>query len=325
MKVIIPLAGEGKRLRPHTFSKPKPLLPVAGKPMIDHIMDKLLTLKPTACHFITGHLRHRIESHLMERYGKVTELHFVEQKTLNGTAGAIDLARDAFDEDIIIDFADTLFDADLSITKDCEYDGVFWAMEVEDYQRFGVIVTDADGCMTKIVEKPKDPVSKLANIGLYYIKNTKLLAEGIQHVLSHPVPGKELYLTEAFQYMVEHGARIKVLPCTGWYDCGTAADVLATNKTLLTLRHVTQQNIPGCTIHNPVFIHPTAKIENSIIGPYVSVGEDAHIIDSTIENSIVDKASVIHNAKLKDSIVGSEAHVSGNASKVNIGDHCWVE
>ena len=325
MKIIIPIAGEGKRLRPHTHTKPKPLMPIAGKPMIDHIMDKMLMLEPSEIVFITGHLRLHLEEHLQTKYGATHALRFVEQKILNGTAGAVFLAHDAFDEDILIDFGDTIFDADLSIIKNSSDDAIIWTMEVEDYQRFGVIVTNNDGYATKMVEKPITPVSKLANIGLYYVKNTKLLSQGIQHVLAHQVQGKEAYLTDAFSYMIEKGAKIKIVSASAWYDCGTGAMVLETNRRLLEniAPHTTPQN--GVTIIAPVVIDPTAVVENSVIGPYVSVSAGVEIKNSTIKNSIIDEKATIHYATLSDSIIGKEAKVTGDAKRVVIGDHSIVE
>src|SRR5690606_3465431 len=145
---------------------------------------------------------------------------FIEQKVQDGTAGAVALARDYVDQPVLIVFVDTIFDADLSVVNDLDVDGVIWTMEVEDYQRFGVVVTDENENMTRIVEKPSEPISRRANIGLYYIRNWKLLYEGIDHVLKQPANKGEWYLTDAFQYMIDHGAKIRVIDVEGWYDAG---------------------------------------------------------------------------------------------------------
>ena len=169
MQVIIPLAGKGTRLRPHTNLVPKPMLKVAGRPVMDYVMDRLQGLPVSELIFITGHLKEQVEAYATTRYAIPSR--FVEQKVQDGTAGAIALARDFVDQPVLIIFVDTIFDADLTKVKSVDADGIIWVKEVEDYQRFGVVVTDKDGNMTKIVEKPKTPISKRANIGLYYIRN----------------------------------------------------------------------------------------------------------------------------------------------------------
>ncbi|PYP48714.1 MAG: hypothetical protein DMD42_00345 [Gemmatimonadetes bacterium] len=187
MKVIVPLAGKGTRLLPLTKRVPKPLVRVAGRPVMDYVMDAVKGLDVDELIVITGHLKDVVERYIVERYDvKAT---FVEQKTLDGTAGAINLARPYVDSPVLIIFVDTVFEADLSLINRVDADGIIWAKEVEDYQRFGVIVTDAGGYMTRIVEKPSTPVSRLANIGLQYIRDWKSLFEGIAHTLKQP-PGK---------------------------------------------------------------------------------------------------------------------------------------
>lgn len=193
MKVIIPLAGKGTRMRPHSYVTPKPLLRVGGKPVMSYILDDLMELGVNEVVFITGYLKETIEDFVRTEYPDLHP-HFVEQEVQNGTAGAVKLAEPHIDEDVLIIFVDTLFDADLSFVRQLPDDvaGVIWAKEVEDYQRFGVIVTDADGNMTRIVEKPRDPISKLANIGLYYIRDWQLLFRGIDDAMSGPKgPGEE--------------------------------------------------------------------------------------------------------------------------------------
>lgn len=198
MKVIIPLAGKGTRLRPHTHVVPKPMLKVAGRPVMSYVMDDVLRLgNVEQVVYITGHLKEKVEAYARSTY-QIPSV-FVEQAVQDGTAGAVALAKPYIDAPVLIIFVDTIFDADLSIVKDSTDDGIIWTKEVEDYQRFGVVVTDANGHMTKIVEKPKEPISKRANIGLYYIRNWQLLLEGIAHVLTTTPHKGEWYLTDAFQ------------------------------------------------------------------------------------------------------------------------------
>lgn len=232
MKVIIPLAGKGTRLRPHTHITPKPMLRVAGRPVMDYVMDDVKKLgNVEQVVYITGHLKEKVEAYATGAYGLPSV--FVEQLVQDGTAGAVALAKPYVDQPVLIIFVDTIFDADLSIVNTTDADGIIWTKEVEDYQRFGVVVTNEHGHMTRIVEKPKEPISKRANIGLYYIRNWQLLYEAIEHVLTQPANKGEWYLTDAFQYMIDHGARIKVVDVDGWYDAGQVETYLDTNRTML--------------------------------------------------------------------------------------------
>ncbi|MEP6688981.1 MAG: nucleotidyltransferase family protein, partial [Gemmatimonadales bacterium] len=206
MQVIIPLAGKGTRLRPHTHLVPKPMLKVAGRPVMDWVMDRLDGLDVSELIFITGHLKEQVEAYARARYPIPSR--FIEQKVQDGTAGAVNLARPFVHEPVLVIFVDTVFEADLTLINRTDADGIIWAKEVEDYQRFGVVVTDAQGYMTKIVEKPSTPISKLANIGLYYIRAVDSLWQGIDHVLARPKNKGEYFLTDAFQWMIEHGKRI---------------------------------------------------------------------------------------------------------------------
>jgi glucose-1-phosphate thymidylyltransferase len=310
MKVVMPVAGEGKRLRPFTFTKSKSMLLVAGKPMINHTIDTFLLLKPTEFIFIVGHLGQMLQEHLTQEYGKVAKLSFVEQKVMTGPAGAVALATGAFDEDLLINFNDTLFDADLSVTKDSQDDGIIWAYTVEDPRRFGVIVTDEQSYLKDMVEKPQTPVSNYVNIGLYYIKNIKLFEEAVHWAVANKQEGKEAYLTEAFMYMVEHGAKLKVLEAPGWFDCGTPEALLDTNRTLLPRYH-SHNHGTGNTIIAPVNIHPSAKLENCVIGPHVSIGENVFAKQAIMSDCIVDNQAVVEDIMLKEMIVGEGMTLKG--------------
>src|ERR1700755_1692848 len=255
MKVIIPLAGKGTRLRPHTHITPKPMLKIAGKPVIDYVMEDLQRLgNVEQVVYITGHLKDKVEAYARAKYSFPSV--FVEQTVQDGTAGAVALAKPYIDQPVFVIFVDTIFDADLSVVKNSDADGIIWVKTVEDYQRFGVVVTDDDGNMTKIVEKPTTPISKRANIGLYYIKNWKLLYEGIAHVLSQPKNKGEFYLTDAFQYMIDKGAKLKAVDVAGWYDAGEVGTLLETNRTMLDKGKARRPaSVPaGVRIIDPVYI-----------------------------------------------------------------------
>ena len=325
MKVIIPLAGKGTRLRPHKHVTPKPMMKVAGKPVMSYILDDLKKLGTVEqIIYITGHLKEKVEE--FARASLEIPSVFIEQKIQDGTAGAIALARDYADQPVLIIFVDTIFDADLSVVKTIDADGIIWVKEVEDYQRFGVVVTDKDGNMTQIVEKPKLPISKRANIGLYYIRNWKLLFEGIDHVLASPKNQGEYFLTDAFQYMIEKGAKIKVIDVEGWYDAGKIETMLETNQTMLTKGRARRpKQLDGSTIVDPVYIEDNVTLKGSRIGPNVSIGEGSVIEDSEISHSIVGNGAKISRSKISNSLVGDEARLEGFTGEVTVGDHSEVK
>ncbi len=285
MQVIIPLAGKGTRLRPHTHLVPKPLLKVAGRPVMDWVMDRLQGLDVTELIFITGHLKEQVEAFTRARYKLPSR--FIEQKVQDGTAGAVNLARPHVKGQVLIIFVDTVFEADLTLINRTDADGIIWAKEVEDYQRFGVVVTDAEGYMTRIVEKPSTPISKLANIGLYYIRSVDSLWQGIDHVLAQPKNKGEYFLTDAFQWMIERGKRILTAEVGGWYDCGKLDTLLETNEILLRNGSARRVDFPGVTIHDPVYIEDGVKVERSVIGPNVSLESGTTVTDSRLRNTIV--------------------------------------
>lgn len=324
MKVVIPLAGKGTRLRPHTHVTPKPLLKVADKPVMSYILDDLRDLDVHEAVIITGHLKEKVQQYMSEEYPDF-EAVYVEQKEQRGTADAIGLAEPHVREEMLVIFVDTLFDADLSVIRRLPEDvgGVLWAKEVDDYQRFGVIVTDGEGYMQRIVEKPSEPISKLANIGLYYIRDWKLLFEGIRHVMQSP-PGSsgEFYLTDAFQYMVDHGARLKVIPIEGWYDAGKPETLLETNEHVLrTSRGKRPAEAPGVTIHEPVHVADDVTLEDAEIGPNVTLSRGVTVRGSKLRHSIVGEGSLVESCDLHDSLIGAEATVRNLRGRVDLGDH----
>jgi glucose-1-phosphate thymidylyltransferase len=324
MKVIIPLAGKGTRLRPHTHVTPKPMLRVAGKPVMSYVLDQLRELGGIEeIIYITGHLKEKVED--FARKSLDIPSVFIEQKVQDGTAGAIALAKDRIDQPVLIIFVDTIFDADLSVVNRTDADGIIWTKEVEDYQRFGVVVTDRDGNMTQIVEKPKTPVSRRANIGLYYIRNWKLLFEGIDHVLASPMNQGEYYLTDAFQYMIDKGAKIRVIDVAGWYDAGKIETILETNRIMLEKGRARRpESTDGSTIIDPVYIEEGVSLSRSRIGPNVSIGKGSTIQNSEISHSIVGNGAQISRSRITRSLVGDDAVLDGVNGQVTVGDHSEV-
>ncbi|GAC1685330.1 MAG: sugar phosphate nucleotidyltransferase [Gemmatimonadaceae bacterium] len=324
MKVIIPLAGKGTRLRPHTHTTPKPMLRIAGKPVMAYILEDLARLgNIEQIIYITGHLKEKVETYARTAFD--FPVAFVEQDVQDGTAGAVQLAKPYVDQPVLIIFVDTIFDADLSVIDRTDADGIIWTMEVEDYERFGVVVTDADDNMTKIVEKPSTPISKRANIGLYYVRNWKLLYEGIADTLKRPANKGEFYLTDAFQYMIDHGAKIRVIDVEGWYDAGKLDTLLATNRAILEKGAARRpKGVTGCTIVDPVYIEDGVTLATSTIGPNVSLGAGSVVEGSTLVDTIVGNKTTIRASTLHNSLIGDEAVLEGVRGEVTVGDHSEV-
>ena len=326
MKAVIPLAGKGTRLRPHTHHTPKPLLKVAGKPVLAFILDDLLELGVTEVVFIVGHLRDTMREWIEAEYPQITG-QFVLQEVQDGTAGAIALAEPYVDEDVLIIFADAVLEVDYGLTKTlgkgCA--AVLWAKEVEDYQRFGVIVTNDDGTMKEIVEKPSEPISKLANIGLYYIRDHELLFEGVRHTLAaDPSSSGEYYLTDAFQYMVDKGARLMTAPVEGWWDAGKPETLIETNGHLLeTGRGVidVEASVEEAQIEEPVRIEAGAVVRGGKIGPNVTVEAGAIVEESEVRNSVVGADARLLRVRIHDSLVGDGATVSDFSGSLRVTDH----
>ena len=308
MKVVIPVAGKGTRLLPLTKHTPKPLIHVAGRPVMDYVVDKLEGLDVEELIFITGHLKEQVEAYVRRTYRQPAR--FIEQQVQDGTAGAVNLARPHVDGPVLIVFVDTLFDADLTLVNRTQADGVIWAKEVEDYQRFGVVVTDANGYMTRIVEKPSEPISRLANIGLYYIRDWRALFEGIDWTLRQPKQKGEWFLTEAFQYMIDHGRKIMTAEVGGWYDCGKVDTLLETNLHLLT-QGCARRPRPrrGVTIHEPVHVAQGVKLERCTIGPNVAIDEGTVVTGSTLRDAIVGRNVTLIDSTVTRSVIGDDVEL----------------
>jgi glucose-1-phosphate thymidylyltransferase len=310
VKVIIPLAGKGTRLLPLTKHTPKPLIRVAGRPVMDYVVDKLEGLNVEELIFITGHLKEQVEAYVRRTYRQPAR--FIEQKVQDGTAGAVNLARPHVDGAVLIIFVDTLFDADLTLINRAEADGIIWAKEVEDYQRFGVVVTDPSGHMTRIVEKPSEPISRLANIGLYYIRDWRALYEGIDWTLRQPKQMGEWFLTEAFQYMINHGRKIFTAEVGGWYDCGKVETLLETNLHLLTHGRARRPAVgKGVTLQDPVYVADGVRLERCSVGPNVAIDEGTVVRGGSLRDAIVGRNALIEDCTVTRSVIGDGAKLRG--------------
>ena len=322
MKAIIPVAGVGTRLRPHTFSHPKVLLNVAGKPIIGHIMDKLIAAGIDEAIVIVGYMGDMVEEWLTKNYS--IKFTFVTQTELLGLAHAIWMCKPYIieNEPLFIILGDTIFDVDLKsvLSSPCSTLGV---KEVEDPRRFGVAVTDGARIL-KLVEKPDTLVSNLAIVGLYFLLQAGPLFASIDRLIKNDIKTKgEYQLTDALQSMIEEGETFTTFPVQGWYDCGKPETLLATNEILLK-NNVSTKSYPGCIINDPVFIADSAVLENSIIGPYTTIGEQAVITNVISRNSIIGYNARVAHIMLDHSIIGNHAFITGIFQQMNVGDYSEI-
>ena len=326
MQVIIPVAGRGTRLQPHTFSKPKPLVACAGKPVLGHILDKLVDLDVEDIVFIVGHLGEQIEQYVEPNYN--LKAHYVVQEELKGQAHAIRLTRDLIHGPVLIIFVDTIFETDLAKLTSIQSDGVIHVKEVDDPRRFGVVTVGDDGYITRFVEKPSTPVSNLAVVGVYFIRDHAAMFNAIDELIERDIQTKgEYFLADAFQLMVERGAKLEAWTIPVWEDCGTPEALLQTNRYLLKNGRAndSEASYPGTLIVPPAYIHPTAKIDGSVIGPYATISAHCEVHHAIIRDSIVDEESDIHDIILDQSLIGKRALVQGQHHKMNVGDAASVE
>jgi glucose-1-phosphate thymidylyltransferase len=322
MRAIIPVAGVGSRLRPHTFTVPKVLLNVAGKPIIGHIMDKVIAAGFDSATIVVGYLGELIKDYITANY-KIN-VDFVEQEERLGLGHAIYLSRHTISKDpILIILGDTVFDVDLDAMIKSEY-STLGVKEVADPRRFGVAEVK-NGFITHLIEKPEHPTSNLAIVGLYYIKRPDVLLDCLKEMIKRDVRTKNEYqLTDGLQIMIERGEKLTTFPIDGWFDCGKPETLLDTNRHLL---HQTQTHgvHEGVVIRPPVFISPKATVKSSIIGPYATIADGAVVEESIVRNSIVSENAKVENALLDDSIIGSNAVIKGGFKRINIGDSSELE
>lgn len=322
MRIIFPVAGKGLRLRPHTLTKPKCLLPVAGNTIIGHIIDLLKDTSVSEYVFITGYMGDTVKEYISEEYSNINSS-FVEQNNPQGLGEAISLCSEALnsDESVMIILGDTVFEADLNIISSLETNALC-VREVDDPRRFGVVCENNEGIITKLIEKPETFISNKAIVGIYYIKEPKILKEKLDYIISNNIRTRgEFQLTDALELMIKDNCIFKTVEVDAWLDCGTAENMLETNTKLLENHSNITKTFPNSKIIKPCFISEKAFIENSNIGPNVSVLAGVTIKDSTISNSIISKNATITDSALNDSIVGKNAQVNNANGIVNISDY----
>lgn len=330
MKVIIPVAGAGTRLRPHTYTQPKPLMPVAGKPIICFIVDKLAEAGLTDFVFVIGYLGEKIRDFIEERYPNL-HTEFVYQEHREGSGHAVWTARETIeDEDeIFIAFGDTIFDVDLRQMLDSPYSCI-GVKQVSDPREFGVAEFGEDGFVTRLVEKPRIPKSNMAIVGLYKVREVAQLIQSVEFLMQHEARTVgEYQLTDALQRMVEQGTKFQTVMVSNWFDCGRKEVLLETNAMLLAQRGYAASEAALPDFDNTIFIHPVAigdrcRISNSIIGPNVTIGNDVQINYSIVKDSIIGNFAALNDVVLNRSVIGSDASVRGMSQSLNIGDNTEI-
>ncbi len=318
MDIILPVAGFGTRLRPQTWSKPKPLVSLAGKPMLAHVLDRLLPLNPEQLIFITGFLGDQIETWAKATYK--LPLAFVEQPEMLGQTDAILRTRHLAQSDALILFPDMLFEADFSGLATTDADVVAFTKEVDDPSAYGIAVVEG-GQVTKLIEKPTEPVSHLAVIGIYYVKRMTDLYAAIEQQMERGIKLKnEYFLADAIQLMIDGGAKVITAPVSVWEDCGNSEALLSTNRYLLD--HDAPKTVARdrAIILHPSAVAESAKLDRAIIGPYASIGPGVTVRDAIVRDAIVEENATIEQSVVEHSIVGRQARLRGHAAQVNLGD-----
>jgi glucose-1-phosphate thymidylyltransferase len=329
MKVIIPVAGIGSRLRPHTHTQPKALVPVAGKPILSHIVDALIKEGFEDFIFIIGYMGEKVEWFIKDKYKNIHS-HFVVQEPREGIGHAVWLSRNLLNpnDEILIVLGDTIFDIDIkSIIK--QPGSLLGVKRTEDPRSFGVTELDSEGYITRLIEKPSIPKSNLALVGIYKILESAKLMRAIDFNIRNNIRTlNEFHLTDGLMRMIEEdGVKIKTFPVQNWYDCGAKTSLLETNAILLKKN---QGNLPKQEYNNTIIIPPVSiaegcVISNSIIGPNVSIGEKTNINYSILKDSIIGSYSELKDVVLHQSVVGSDAYLKGLCQSLNIGDSTEID
>lgn len=334
MNIIIPMAGMGKRLRPHTLTTPKPLIEVAGKPIVQRLCEDIISVvgeKTEEIGFIIGDFGSQVEKELIaiaESIGAKGRIYHQEQPL--GTAHAIWCARQSLKGKVTVAFADTLFDAGFSMNTN--EDGIIWTHKVEDPSAFGVVRKNADGTIAGFVEKPKEYVSNEAIIGIYYFKSGENLLDELQYLIDNNVTkGGEYQLTDALQNMLDKGLKFKTNDVKEWLDCGNPLATIQTNCRVLALKDAKEQLIAkdvvcnNTTIIPPVSIAEGVELNNSVVGPYVSIGRQTKVSGSVIANSIVGRQTTITDSVLSQSMIGNNVRLVSKPQHLSLGDYSETE
>ncbi|MGQ1910641.1 sugar phosphate nucleotidyltransferase [Marinifilum sp. RC60d5] len=328
MKIIVPMAGMGKRMRPHTLTVPKPLIPIAGKPIVQRLVEEIAKVsndKIDEIAFIIGDFGKEVEQTLCEiaeNIGAKASIYY--QTEALGTAHAIHCAAKSLSDKVVVAFADTLFKADFVL--DAEADSVIWVQKVEDPSAFGVVKLGEDNKITDFVEKPLDFVSDLAIIGIYYFKDGENLRNELQYLLDNKVlVNGEYQLTDALENMKNKGLVFKPGQVIEWMDCGNKDATVHTNQRILEYHKNDELACSSAKYENSIIIPPCyigkdVKIVNSVVGPHVSVGAGTTVSNTLVRNSIIQRNSILENLNLDNSMIGNHVEIQGDVSEMNVGD-----
>ena len=331
LKIVIPMAGWGTRMRPQTWSKPKPLIGVAGKPSFDHLMDMFKTIPDphnAEYIFIIGpFLGEQIPVYVKKNYPDV-KAHYIVQEEMKGQSHTIWLARHLLTGPTIVAFSDTLLETDFSFLADEKSDGVAWVKAVPDPRRFGVAELNKDCEIKRLIEKPQTMENNLAVVGCYYFKRGEDLVAAVNEQMKRAIQLKgEFFLVDAINIMIDNGAQMRTNSVDVWLDTGTIEATLETNQYMLEHGRDNSRESSlriGVTIIPPVFIHPSAKVDGSVIGPHVSINTDCEVSGCVIRNSILDDGAAVTNSVLDGSFIGRYARVEGQPKTINIGDNSSI-
>lgn len=333
MKIIVPMAGMGKRLRPHTLTTPKPLLPIAGKPIVQRLVEDIVAIsdqKVDEIAYVVGRFGQAAENHLIsvaESLGAKGTIHYQDEAL--GTAHAILCAASALTGPVTVAFADTLFKANFKL--DTSKDGVLWVQKIEDPRQFGVVIVNNENVITEFKEKPIQFVSDLAMIGIYYFKDGESLKKELQYLVDNNITNSgEYQLPDALRNMVKKGAKFAPGEVQDWMDCGNKEAMIETNMKVLeyiqkSLSTPASAAVINSVIVPPCFIGENVKIVNSVIGPHVSVGENTVVENAVITNSILQKDAEVKNANLAQSMIGVGSKVSSSAQELSVSDYSTIK
>lgn len=331
MKVIILLAGYGTRMRPHTWSRPKPLLKVAGNTIVGHLLDQLSQVTTEEVIFVVGYRGDQIADWIRENYRHLNSQFVVQEEAL-GQAHAVWLCREFLDDrDVLVAFGDGIIEANYPRMAESGADGVFLVKEVEDPRRFGVAVLNEAGDIATFIEKPPTDEHRLAIVGAYWFRSGRFLLHALDRIIeeNRQTLG-EYFMADAFQVMLEEGCRLRTQEVGTWVDAGTPEAILQTNAQLLAAGFGSADALErgfsdGFTVIPPVYIHPTAEIEASVIGPFASIDADAKVSNAVVSNSIIDTGAEICQCVLENALVGINARVTGRGKSLFVGDDSWVD